>query len=88
MYNTDICYFFYSFYCTGRTCGDNSDEVGPRPNRGVSPAATAAIAAKIKILLILISFLFDYLIYFIDVQEKINPTSASTKPAILISLLF
>jgi hypothetical protein len=26
--------FLYSFYCAGRTCGDNSDEVEPRPNRG------------------------------------------------------
>jgi hypothetical protein len=27
-------FILYSFYCTDRTCEDNSNEVEPRPNKG------------------------------------------------------
>ncbi|MDR0604896.1 MAG: hypothetical protein LBG80_11400, partial [Bacteroidales bacterium] len=27
-------FILYSFYCAGRTCENNSNEVEPRPNRG------------------------------------------------------
>ncbi|MDR0603022.1 MAG: hypothetical protein LBG80_01795 [Bacteroidales bacterium] len=26
-------FILYSFYCAGRTCEDNSNEIEPRPNR-------------------------------------------------------
>ncbi|MDR0605168.1 MAG: hypothetical protein LBG80_12770 [Bacteroidales bacterium] len=28
-------FILYSFYCAGRTCEDNSDEVEPRPNSAI-----------------------------------------------------
>ncbi|MDR0602892.1 MAG: hypothetical protein LBG80_01145 [Bacteroidales bacterium] len=34
-------FILYSFYCAGRTCEDNSNEVEPRPNKGVILFASA-----------------------------------------------
>jgi hypothetical protein len=32
-------FILYSFYCAGRTCEDNSNEVEPRPNKGLIASA-------------------------------------------------